>query len=353
MTTWSEEHDRKLLSLKNPAEDTGGLKFRAALSFAEVARRMNAWFNTEQFTKDAVQKRYRSLTPLPDLGKLYPAAQPTPYFDKYFEYDGKCRIPQSKKDVFGLIQGMFDSGRWVKTLVLSDSQGVFANNPMIEQVIQDNRDADIIQIPGDVADWEAASKYTHEMDYPMRHECDWLVRLYEMLSDTFPGKPILIEDSNHRRRVAKAMRSVPQCMLFLAEHNPERYLAQPFPYIVALDSWWAQLGDTIYSHKEGRTATPGDNARDAIRTFRTWRDAGQHGVEPFRMVVTGHSHKVSEHYENGVKGMEPGCLATLPMLYMSTAEIANTQDNGYGIVIQKNGRADRNESRIIKLGGDD
>lgn len=355
---WTEDFDRKLLSLKNPSDpdntgDAGRLKFRATLSFAEVARRMNAWFNTTEFTKDSVQKRFRSLSPLPDFGKLYPPSAPTPYFDKYFEANGRPKIPQGKKDIFGLFQGMMDAGRWVKTLVLSDTQGVFANDTMLEQVISENLDADAVVLPGDVCDWEGASKYTHEMDYPLRLEADWYVRLLDMLEGAFPGKPKFITNSNHRRRVEKAMRSVPQGLLFLAEHNPERFLAQPFPFVQAIESWWLQLGDTIYAHKEGRTATPGDNARDAIKTFRTWRDAGQHGVEAFRMVVTGHSHKVSEHYENGVKGIEPGCLARLPMLYMSTAEIATTQDNGYAVVVQRNGRADRNESRTIKLGGDD
>lgn len=349
---WTEEYDRKLLSFKQTGE-VEGLRFNAALSFAEIARRLNAWYGVDEFTKDSVQKRFRSLSPLPDYGTLYPSPQPTPYFDKYFTPEGKPKVPQAQTDVFGTIQGMQDSGRWVKTLVLSDTQGVFADNAMWEAVIAENLDADIVVIPGDVCDWEGASKYTHEMDYPLRHEADWYVRFLEILEAAFPGKPKIVTDSNHRRRISKAIRSLPQGLLFLADHNPERYLAQPFPYVLADDSWWIQIGDTIYAHKEGRTATPGDNARDAIRTFRTWRDAGQHNVQQFRMVVTGHSHKVSEHYESGVKGMEPGCLARLPMLYMSTAEIANTQDNGYAVVIQKDGRADRNASRVIKLGGDD
>lgn len=146
------------------------------------------------------------------------------------------------------------------------------------------------------------------------------------------------------------MRSVPQGLLFLAEHNPERYLAQPFEHIEALEPWWVQIGDVIYAHKEGRTAVPGDNARDAIRTFRNWRDSRQFGVQDFRMVVTGHSHKLAKFRENGITGLEPGCLAKLPMIYMGTAEIANSQDNGYAIVIQKGGTVDRNASTYIDLG---
>jgi hypothetical protein len=219
-----------------------------------------------------------------------------------------------------------------------------------QQAIADHPDTDIVMIPGDVADWEGASKYVHEMDYPLRHEADWLVKFYTTLEAAFPNKPIIVTNSNHRRRVEKAMRSVPQGLMFLAEHNPERYLAQPFRYIEALEPWWVQIGDVIYAHKEGRTATPSDNARDAIKTFRNWRDARQHGVEEFRMVLTGHSHKLAKFRENGITGMEPGCLAKLPMLYMTSAEIATTQDNGYAFVIQKGTRVDTNASQYVDLG---
>ena len=354
---WTPDADRKLLALKNSSEKTdrsdGSLKFRAALSFADVARQLNAWFDTDEFTKDAVRGRFTRLTPMPDYGALYPAPKPTPYFDKYFDPKGKCVSPVGKADVFQQLYNLVESGRWIKTLVLSDTQGCFAEDALWQQAIADHGDSDIIMLPGDVADWEGASKYVHEMDYPLRHEADWLVKLYATLEAAFPGKPIVVTDSNHRRRVARAMRAVPQGLLFLAEHNPERYLAQPFAHIVAIDSWWVQIGDVVYAHKEGRTAVPGDNARDAIRTFRNWRDSGQFGVQDFRVVLTGHSHKVAEFYENGIKGMEPGCLAQLPMMYMGTAEISNTQDQGYAYIIQKGGRADRNASRTIKLGGGD
>jgi hypothetical protein len=355
---WTDEHRRKLLSLKNPKDpdnegDNGRLKFRATLSFAEVSRRMNEWFNTDEFTKDAVQKQFKRMSPLPDYGARNPAPRPTPYLDQYFDERGKPLIPQAQRDVLRDILALENSGRWYKTLVLSDTQGVFADDGKWQQAIGDHPDADIIMVPGDVADWEGASKYIHEMDYPLKHEADWLVRFYHTLSEAYPDKPIIVTNSNHRRRVEKAMRSVPQGLLFLAEHNPERHLAQPFPNIAAIEPWWVQLGDTIYAHKEGRTSVPGDNARDAIKTFRTWRDSRQFVINDFRVVVTGHSHKVAEFYENGFKGMEPGCLARVPMLYMTSAEIGNTQDQGYAYVVQKGGRADRNESRCIKLGGDD
>ena len=356
---WTEDYDRKLLSLKNAQDpdntgDNGRLKFRATLSFAEVARRMNEWFATDEFTKDNVQKRFRSMSPLPDYAALHPAPQPTPYFDKYFDERGKLRYPDvGKNDILRRILGLESSGRWYKTLVLSDTQGVFADDGKWQQAIADHPDADLVVVPGDVADWEGASKYVHEMDYPLRHEADWLVRFYETLTSAFPDKPVIVTNSNHRRRVEKAMRSVPQGLLFLAEHNPERYLAQPFPNIVAVEQWWVQLGDALYAHKEGRTATPGDNARDAIRTFRNWRDAKQFNVNEFRVVVTGHSHKLAKFRENGITGIEPGCLAKLPMLYMSTAEIANTQDQGYAYVVQKCGRTDTNESNYVDLGSDE
>jgi predicted phosphodiesterase len=281
---------------------------------------------------------------------MYPAPRPTPHLDRFFDEAGKLLRPAPGKEGVGSrLRELAESGRWYKTLVLSDTQGVFADDDLWTRALADHPDADLVVVPGDVADWEGASKYVHEMDYPLMLEADWLVRFYLTVTEALPNVPVLVTGSNHRRRVEKHMRSVPQGLLFLAEHNPERYLAQPFPNVVSLDPWWFQVGDVIYAHREGRTATPGDNARDAIKTFRNWRDSGQHGVEPFRVVLTGHSHKVAEFYENGVKGMEPGCLAKLPMLYTTTAEVSGTQDNGYAYVVQRGGRADRNECRVVKL----
>jgi hypothetical protein len=348
MIPWTDEYDRKLLALKH-GYSGDGLAVAGGRSFAEIARQLNAYFATNIFTKDAVQKRYPVITP-PRSFVDFPRPEPTPYFSAFFDDDGKLRKPaQGKLDWRGRIAELEDAGRFYKTLVLSDTQGVMWDEVLTQRAISEHPDADVILIPGDVADWEGASKYTHERDYPLLHESDWLVRFYQTLTERYPDAPIIVTDSNHRRRVSKAMRSLPQGLVFLAEHNPERYLAQPFANVVALDRWWVQLGDTIYAHKEGRTAIPGNNALDALATFRNWRDAGQHGVEPFRVVVTGHSHKVAELVQFGRKGIEPGTLARLPMSYMTGAEVRNTQDNGYAVVIQRGGRAELNECRALSL----
>lgn len=251
--------------------------------------------------------------------------------------------------MFGAIHQLEASGRAYKTLTLSDTQGVLADESLIDQAIAAHPDADIVCLPGDVGEWAAASKYAPERDIPLMHESEWLVRFYQRLTDAYPNKPIIITNSNHRRRVERSMKLLPPSLLFLAEHNIERYLAQPFPWIVAIEPWWVQLGDTIYAHKEGRTAIPGNNVRDAIQTFRNWRDSGQFDVKDFRLVLTGHSHKVAELMEHGVKGIEPGCLAKLPMSYMTSAAVKGTQSNGYAVVVQTRGRADFNASRVIHL----
>jgi hypothetical protein len=354
---WTDEYDRKLLAFKHGysgdgsrARQTGDrLSIAGGRSFAEVARQLNAFFGTEIFTKDAVRKRYPLISPPPSFAD-YPPPAPTPYFSAHFDEDGKLRQRAPEKlDWRGAVAELEDSGRWYKTLVLSDTQGVMWDEVLTQQAISEHPDADIILIPGDVADWESAAKYTHERDYPMLLESDWLVRFYQTLTDRYPHAPILVTNSNHRRRVEKLMRTLPQGLLFLAEHNPERYLAQPFANVVAIEPWWVQLGDTVYAHKEGRTAIPGNNALDAIATFRNWRDSGQHGVDPFRLIVTGHSHKLAELVLHGIKGIEPGCLARLPMNYMRTAEIQQTQENGYSVVLQRGGRAELNECRALHL----
>lgn len=355
---WTEGVDRKLLDLKHgrtptPGEAPGNLvRLTGGRSFQQVAAQLNAIYGTSEYTKDAVQKRYKALQgrPVPSLYE-YPAPRPTPYLDQHFDEAGNLLEPApAKVDLARYLCDLEGSGRYYKTLVLSDTQGVFCDWDLLTQATDEQYDADLIVVPGDVADWEAASRYTHEQDYPLLLESDWLVRFYTALSDRYPGIPVIITGSNHRRRIEKAVRQLPQGMLFLAEHNPEKYLAQPFPNIHALEPWWTQIGDIIYAHKEGKTTIPGNNVLDAITTFTTWYRSRQFVMNEFRYVVTGHSHKVAEVYAHGTKGVEPGCLARLPMLYTTAAHLVTTQDNGYAYSIQRGGKVQNpNDVRAVKL----
>ena len=55
-----------------------------------------------------------------------PAPQPTPYLDQHFDSRGKILAPVGKADVMGMVEALTRTDRWVKWLVLSDTQGVFA-----------------------------------------------------------------------------------------------------------------------------------------------------------------------------------------------------------------------------------
>lgn len=351
------EYDRHLLALKDTGNSAravnrdgsyDGLLIKGR-SFAEVAAMMNQWFNVEDFTKDSVQKRWKDLTDPPGL-RDFPQPVPTPYLSSYFDPDGKPRLVAEKRDWQSRVAELFDSGRWTKTLDLSDTQGLACNDELLARAIDDHPDADIIVLPGDVCDWEGASRYTHIRDYPLMHEADWYVRLLVTLTERYPDAPVIVTNSNHRRRVENAIRTLPQGLLFLAEHNPERYLAQPFANVHALEPWWVQLGDVIHCHKEGKTAIPGNNVMDAIDSFLLWERSGQFPIDTFRTIISGHSHKLANVMYQGVQGIEPGTLATLPMQpYMVSASTRGIHENGYAIAIQKGGHVDTNATRYIRF----
>jgi predicted phosphodiesterase len=327
----------------------GGLSVKGR-SFTDIARLLNQRFGTDIFTKDAVQKRWMVLTP--PVTPLMPPPDHTPSFSKYFDGFGKLRTPAPiKNDWRGYVAELFaNPDREVKTLVISDQQGIYCNEAMLEEIMRTEHDPDLIIFPGDVSDWEGASKYPHPRDFPLVHESDWLVRILESTTTRWPGVPVIITDSNHRRRIESSIRMLPQGLLFLAEQNPERYLAQPFADVHALDSWWVQIGDVIYAHKEGNTTAAGDNVKDAIDTFINWEMSKQFDIEPFSVVVTGHSHKLARLVYRNKLGIEPGAVATLPMIYMKSAKIKGVQDNGYAFTQQRGGRADWNQCDFVHLG---
>lgn len=347
MFTWDQHVDRKLQELRE--QGTRGLSTRF-LSFTDIAHIMNDWWGEDVFTSDMLQKRYQKLVPPPSL-RDHPPANPTPYFSKYFDRDGQLiHAAPAKMDLDKYVADLERAGRAYKTLVLSDTQGIFCDEALLEEALDANPYADIIVLPGDVCDWEGASKYTHERDYPLIHESDWYVRLLETLTRRYPGVPVVITNSNHRRRIEKSVRQLPQGLLFLVEHNPERYLAQPFSNVFAIEPWFWQCGDVIYAHAEGRTTNPGDNAKSAIDAFLLRERTAREGIRPFRAVLTGHSHKIWEGVYKSIKGIEPGCLAELPMIYTKAASSLRTvQENGYAYAVQRGGKVDFNQFRHVYL----
>lgn len=351
---WEDAYDRKLLALKHPERGTTNLFVPGGLSFEQIARRMNAWFATDIFTKDNVQKRYKSVTPPPSTDAL-PLAVPTPYYSKYFNEYGKLREPAPEKmDLGAYIGGLEESGRFYKTLVLADQQGCFAREDLIKQATDDHPDVDLIAMPGDVVEWYEASRYLKDRDIPLSHEMDWMVRHLEAVSLRYPGVPIVITDSNHRRRVANAVRQLPSGLLPLVEANPERYLAQPFANVFAIERWWWQCGDAIYNHAEGPTANAGDNAKAAIDAFILKLFNDRENVRQFRVVVTGHAHKLFYGMHKTILGIEPGTLADPILMGYTTAANAlrTVQEQGYAVVVQKGGRADLNACKAYVLGRD-
>jgi predicted phosphodiesterase len=347
--SWADhpEYDRALLGLKDQGA-RGGLKVKGR-SFSDIAMLMNRRFGADIFTKDSIQKRWAVLTP--PTHPLMPAPEHTPYYSTYFDPYGNLhtRAPE-KLDWRGYAEDLFSNPeREVKTLVISDQQGIYCNEDLLRQVMTAEHDPDIVVFPGDVCDWEGASKYPHERDFPLVHEADWFVRILESTHKRWPGVPVIITGSNHRRRIENSIRTLPQGLLFLAEQNPEKYLAQPFANVHAIDEWWVQIGDVIYAHKEGATTLAGQNARDAIDTFINWELSKQFGIKPFSVVVTGHSHKLVKLVYKSKLGIEPGSLASMPMPYMTSAKTKVVQDNGYAFVTQRAGRAHWNECGFVAL----
>jgi hypothetical protein len=336
---WTPTKDAKLLSLR----DSG-------LTFTECAEAMTNWYG-ETCTKDACSNRMKVIVRPPGLSDQPPSIH-MPFFHKYFDEEGQPLNEPKKYDLQLYIDsGMVAPNNKQEILHISDLHIPFQNEELLDTILRRHAAADLVVVTGDALDCYAYSRFPKDRNVPIEQEIESWIRLQAFLAARFPN--VVIVDSNHADRVKLALATVPLGLSFLVEPNIHRYLARPFNNVHVVGNWYFQVGDAIFAHADYARGRAPQSVVKVAEFLENNRQVGQLDIQPFRLLVQAHTHKVGTLIFKGRKLVESGCLARLPLDYTVSAgsvSFPEPQVNGYVSVVQENGRTDLNASREHYLG---
>jgi hypothetical protein len=338
MHDWTASEDARLVAYREDPK----------YSYSDIARMMNQWFETTEFTKDMCQKRAQVLAPPPPL----PAApEMMPNFRRYFDEDGQPLVTPPKRNLVDYLMGLALSDYRVEILHISDLHVDQHDEELLDQVLRRHASADLVVIAGDFLDIYAYSRFDKLKNRPIEGELENGVRLLEHISANFPH--VVVIQSNHLDRVARSI-SVPTGLQFLVEPNLMRHLARPFRNVHTVEEFYVQIGDAIFSHADYTSGLAPQSALQVHKSLAAKTAVGYTDLRPWRVLVQAHTHRVGCTVTGGVKLIESGCLARLPLDYTTTAKsmrFSEPQANGYAVVVQRNGVSLVNECREHYLRG--
>lgn len=199
-------------------------------------------------------------------------------------------------------------GKRAKILYMSDLHVPFTMYEAVTDLIEKNRDADIVVINGDLLDLFAVSKFAKDKEVAMRRELNEGRELLEFIARRF--KDVVITEGNHERRLKSFIKAVvPEDLQFLFPNDVLQMLVNgevlgkgKLGNVHVVGSWWVKLFDTIFAHP--------DNYSNA--NLKTVQNTSEHfsiikGI-PHRACVIGHTHRAGKLISGDVMLMETGCL---------------------------------------------
>ena len=248
-----------------------------------------------------------------------------------------------------------------KILVLSCVHFPFQDNEMLNKAINDNKDADVIVLAGDLMDQYMVSSFVKDKDIGLvleYIECERWVN--DVIADIFPE--VVLLEGNHDARLKRFMSTrLPSSLGFLVTTDllkmvadgvrldPDGQEVSRSPkanvhYSPGGEPWWVKIGQTIIAHTLTYLSQSGGTVRAAMDYFDDKR-------MQFDSVVIGHTHYQHWSVKMGRVLMETGCLA-IPMDYAKKGKLYyKNQHTGYAVVYQDaDGRILTNQSRPIHLG---
>jgi len=335
---WNIELTNRLVELRHDPE--------------EFSEREIASILTDEFgfvvSRDAVHNKLTRLQIVRLSDSVIPP--PMPYYDKYSGIisssgRGRPKTYSLSQDTFSI---KLDKEK-LKILYLGDLHIPFQIDEQIDIACQRNLNADVV-VTSEVCDCYSISRFTKEINVPLHHEIDLIVRYFEFLNNTFPDKLIFVVGGNHADRVGKAFtHNMPSSLLFLANENLLELLAKPFENIIVIDNFYMQINDAVFAHVETFSRVDLKAAVNVYNFFNSWRNTLN--LNEFKLVVQGHTHMLGTSYhDDNLKVMEGGCLCGIPD-YAVGKFYSRPQTNGYVVVQQRKGITDFNLTREYILEG--
>lgn len=249
-------------------------------------------------------------------------------------------------------------GAMSKIVVASDFHLPFQSQETIERLFEEEADADLAILAGDLTDSFAISRFIKYETVPFREELAALTILFERASQTWP-RVIVIEGNHDKARFEKQLRTrlddhMVDIVSFLANGNLSvlRALASRYPNVTVASmpagrytmDWITQIGDLVVTHAEKFSIIPGQ----ALRKIEDWLLDQENNLNlaPWRVVLQAHTHGLAWlPYHADRLLVETGCCCDLQG-YQFTAKIGGRpQRNGWVTLTQVSGVTDRESVR--------
>jgi hypothetical protein len=307
----------------------------------DIADSLNTEYSEElhrTFTEDQVRNRLKRVPR--EMLSRYSVTDIMPYFRKY-EPIIRNQAPAPAKLDWAECLAKLRTGR-KKALVLQDLHIPFQDDEAIQWAVDLGRASDLVVVNGDYCDMYAISRFQKELNIPLEVEIDGMCRVNEFLARTFEPVPVVVVQSNHHWRVAKAM-MFPPTLEFLVETDLVEMLAKPFANILAMDDWWIQVNDTIFAHAETNSVTEGKPVVDTWQWFNNWRKYLE--LRDFTTLVEAHTHRIAVVHRLGGKMMEAGALCKAMPYTRRGVKYRYPGNTGFAQIVWDNGASRMNLCR--------
>jgi predicted phosphodiesterase len=251
-----------------------------------------------------------------------------------------------------------------KILTLSDIHMPFSRLDLLKQAIEDNLDANVVVLNGDIIEAYAFSSYSKSKSVQAIDEYKIAFEFVKYLSETF--EEVYLVDGNHEDRVARALRrtDLPKethkfygTSLMARIANGEMLKSDgTLDYQVKFknvfydpsSSWYVKIGKTVFAHPHARSS--GQVGSTVKRTGEYF--SSMYSSDELDCVVIGHTHKQSKLSLARLLLIEQGAFSA-PANYAHGPDLTyfgGTQ-NGYAIVWQDSeGNCIRNMTDFYTFG---
>lgn len=325
-------------------------------SWEDIFNKVSKEYGIDNANPDALRKSYDNYKYQLDF--TTEEINPISYQSYEEAYKELCGYIGKKKEIK---QPVKKKGKRTKILSISDPHIPFHNKKLIQQIVEENKDADICLIPGDLLDCYSVSRFTKRLDMPLKEEITQCTAFIDWLAGIFPE--IIILEGNHTDRVRKYFEQrVDHSTMFLVQYDLLKMICSPYKnvkvirdsYVFPNDNGEAEIGhftvvgkDLVVGHFEKSSSVPIKAAINAYLWIQAWSDI--FGIKNIRMFLQGHTHRLSKTPLNSGTPVicESGTLAKVQDYAIEAAGKYSSHLNGYWIIYQDEGVTDINNSNFF------
>ena len=296
-----------------------------------------------------LKRKTRPEPPSLELGSSSPPCIPSPTLpvDEVVSTPGPCLPEETRRAT--------PRGGARKILSIADLHIPFQASDILNQVLDEQGDADILVLNGDLMDTYAASTFQKNRTLTLLEEYQTALDLLTALAPRFPA--IYLTQGNHEARLSKylSLRIPPEvssvlgtdllCRLARGEEigsdgGTARSRGFTNVHYDPVAKWIVQLGSALFAHPHSYFSNPGATA---LKTHNYL-----YGFLDYDTLVVSHTHSAAKLMFHGLLLIEQGCMCN-PLEYQKNPALKyGLHTIAYAVLHQdKDGRTDFRTSDIF------